>query len=160
MADMTGGSTTWAALQAQLVTLFNDASDGADAVDALFMEQSVFEAYEAGLQPNVRYEDVRAANAGFETLRFKGRPIFWDKAMTAGDVYGLNTDYLSVVGHKNRWFKQSPFSPGLGADASSAHATSGVASTVDARYSVISTFGNLTISNRARQFKLEGFGQT
>lgn len=160
VASMSGATpdTSWANLQKTLVTAYNDASDGADTVDALFMAQDVFEAYEAGLQSNVRYEDVKAANAGFDTLRFKGGPIFWDKAMTAGDIYGINSDYINVVGHKDRWFKQSKFSPGLGGDASSADASSGAATTVDARYAVISTFGNLTTSNRSRHFKVSGFG--
>ena len=35
----------------------------------------------------------------------------------------------------------------------------GNATTVDARYSIITTYGNLTVRNRARHFKLTGVGQ-
>lgn len=161
-AAITGGSgtDTYDELRAVLTTLYNDVSDGPDTIDALFFEQSVYEMYEAGLAPNVRYEDVAAANAGFTTLRFKQGPIFWDKGMTAGDVYGINTEYMGLVGHKNRWFKQSKFSPGLGGDAAAteAQAVAGEASTIDARYAVISTFGNLTVSNRSKHFRITGVG--
>jgi hypothetical protein len=63
-------------------------------------------------------------------------------------MYGLNSKYIEIVGHTERWFKQSPFSDGLSA------AAGGNATTVDARYSIITTYGNLTVRNRARHFKL------
>ena len=153
------GDTTYANLVAKMTTDYNDVGDGTDVVDAIFQAQDVFEAYEATLTPNVRYEDVASANAGFTTLKFKQAPVYFDKAMEAGSVYGLNSDYLGLVGHKNRWFKQSKFSPGLGADASSAHATNGTASTIDARYATISAFGNMTVSNRSKHFRIDGLGQ-
>ena len=54
-------------------------------------------------------------------------------------MYGLNSKYIGLVGHTDRWFKQSPFSDGLSA------AAGGNATTVDARYSIITTFGNMTV---------------
>lgn len=153
------GDTTYADLVADMTTAWNTTGDGTDTIDAIFMAQDVFEAYEASLTPNVRYEDTASANAGFTTLKFKQGPVYFDKAMAAGEVYGLNSDYLGLVGHKNRWMKQSKFSPGMGEDASSAHASSGAAATVDARYATISSFGNMTISNRSKHFRLEGYGQ-
>ena len=69
-------------------------------------------------------------------------------------MYGINSKYLGLVFHSQRNFAQTPFSKGLSENIASAHATSGVASTVDARYSVITTYGNLTTRHRRRHFKL------
>jgi hypothetical protein len=129
---------------------FNTVSDGNDMVDGIFMAQNAYEFYEASLTPNVRYQDVKSANAGFSNLMMKQCPVYWDRDIAAGVVYGLNSKYIELVGHSDRWFKQSPFSDGLSA------AAGGNASTVDARYSLITTYGNLTVRNRARHFKLTG----
>jgi hypothetical protein len=134
-------------LSAYLGTAFNTVSDGNDMVDGIFAAQNSYEAYEAGLTPNVRYQDTKSANAGFSNLMLKQCPVYWDRDCTAGYVYGLNSKYIELVGHTDRWFKQSPFSDGLSAQAG------GAATTVDARYSIITTYGNLTIRNRARHFK-------
>ena len=71
-------------------------------------------------------------------------------------VYGINSKYVGLVIHSQRDFAQTPFSKGLSGNMASAHATTGVASTVDARYSIITTYGNMTIRNRRRHFKLDG----
>jgi hypothetical protein len=134
-------------ISAFLGTPFNTVSDGNDMVDGIFAAQNSYEAYEAGLTPNVRYTDTKSANAGFSNLMFKQCPIYWDRDCPAGTVYGLNSKYIELVGHTDRWFKQSPFSDGLSAVAG------GNATTVDARYSIITTYGNLTVRNRARHFK-------
>ena len=135
-------------ISAALGTPFNTVSDGNDMVDGIFMAQNSYEAYEAGLTPNVRYTDTKSANAGFSNLLFKQCPTYWDRDCPSGTVYGLNSKYIELVGHTDRWFKQSPFSDGLSAVAG------GNATTVDARYSIITTYGNLTIRNRARHFKM------
>jgi hypothetical protein len=139
---------TAATLQGKLATAFNSVSDGNDMVDGIFMAQGSYEFYESTLTPNVRYQDAKSANAGFSNLMYKQCPTYWDRDCPAGTVYGLNSKYISLVGHTDRWFKQSPFSDGLSA------AAGGNATTVDARYSIITTFGNLTVRNRARHFKL------
>jgi hypothetical protein len=137
-----------------LTTPFNTVSDGNDTVDGIFMGQGVYEIYESALTPNVRYTDTKSANAGFSNLLFKQVPVYWDRDCPAGVVYGLNSKSISLVGHSNRWFKQSPFSDGLSA------AAGGTATTVDARYSVITAFGNLTLRNRYRHFKITGITGT
>ena len=89
---------------------------------------------------------MKSANAGFTSLMFKQAPIYWDRDCPAQLAYGLNSKYVTLVGHSQRWFKQSPFSDGLSA------AQGGTATTVDARYSIITTYGNLTVNNRSRHF--------
>ena len=133
-------------LRGLLGTAYNSASNGNDVIDGIFMSQRDYEIYESELTPNVRYQDVKSANAGFTSLLFKQAPTYWDRDLAQGTAYGLNSKYIKLVGHSDRWFKQSPFSDGLSA------AQGGNATTVDARYSVITSFGNLTVCNRARHF--------
>lgn len=146
----------FAALQAVLTNLYNTASDGTDVVNAVIGDQASYEMYELGLTPNVRYQDKESANAGFQSLMFKGVPMYWDKAAPANTMVGINTEYLSLVGHKNRWFKQSPFTKSpIDGDG----AAFGGAKWLDARYAVISTFGQITTNDRSKHFKVEEVGQ-
>jgi hypothetical protein len=135
-----------AGFQKSLGPIYNRASNGNDVIDGIFTTQTGYETYEAELQPQVRYQDVKSANAGFTSLMFKQAPIYWDRDIAteaAGLTFLLNSKYITLVGHSDRWFKQSPFSDGLSAQAG------GNATTVDARYSLITTYGNMTISNRS-----------
>jgi hypothetical protein len=141
-------------LRALLGTAYNSASNGNDVIDGVFTNQHDYETYEAELTPNIRYQDTKSANAGFTSLMFKQAPIYWDQDCPAGTAYGLNSKYITLVGHTQRWFKQSPFSDGLSA------AAGGNATTVDARYSIITSYGNLTVNNRARHFVVTGIPAT
>ena len=140
-------------LRALLGTAYNSASDGNDVIDGVFTNQHDYETYEAELTPNIRYQDVKSANAGFTSLMFKQAPIYWDRDCPAGTAYGLNSKYITLVGHSQRWFKQSPFSDGLAADTTG---LGGRANTIDARYSIITTYGNLTVNNRSKHFVVTG----
>jgi hypothetical protein len=141
-----GSAMKLGGLRALLGTAYNSASNGNDVIDGVFTSQKDYETYEAELTPNIRYQDVKSANAGFTSLMFKQAPIYWDRDCAQGTAYGLNSKYITLVGHSQRWFTQSPFSDGLSA------AAGGNATTVDARYSIITTYGNLTVNNRARHF--------
>jgi hypothetical protein len=133
-------------LKTFLGNAYNSASNGNDVIDGIFTTQAVYERYEGELTPNVRYQDVKSANAGFTSLMFKQCPMYWDRDCPTGLAYGLNSKYITLVGHTQRWFKQSPFSDGLSS------AAGGNATTVDARYSLITTYGNMTLNNRRNHF--------
>jgi hypothetical protein len=120
----------------------------------MFTGQGVYEFYESTLTPQVRYTDTKTANLGFMNLLFKQTPIYWDFDCPVGVVYGINSKYVGLVIHSQRNFAQTPFSKGLSGNMASANATTGVASSVDARYSFITTYGNLTTRQRRRLFKL------
>jgi hypothetical protein len=132
-----------------LNTPYNSASKGNDRIDAIFTTQALYESYEAQLLPSVRRSEAASADAGFDNLLFKGKPIFYDGDCPAGSIFGINSKYLKLVGHSQRWFKNSGFTE----NAASAHATSGATNITDARYALITAFGNLTISNRKRHFR-------
>lgn len=138
---------------AALTTPYNTSAKGSDKADAIFTTQALFEAYEALLLPQVRRTHAKSADSGFENLMFKGAPVFYDDECQANTIYGINSKYLTLVGHKDRWFKNSGFTE----NTASAHATSGASNVTDARYALITAYGNLTVRNRARHFRCVNF---
>ena len=124
---------------ADMSTAYNSVSVGNDHPDVLLTTQTLFEKYEALLQPTLRYTDTKTADAGFQNLLFKAAPVMYDVHCTAGTFYFLNSKYITLVGHSDKWFSQTAFiSP----------------EDTDARYALIMCYGNLTVRNRAKQGKL------
>ena len=154
------GAVDATGLEKALANAYHRASDsGNDRVDALFTGQAVYEFYESTLTPQLRYTDTKSANLGFMNLLYKQTPMYWDFDCPTGVIYGINSKYVGLVIHSSRNFAQTPFTKGLNANMASAHATTGQASSVDARYSFITTYGNMTIRNRRRNFKLTGVSE-
>jgi len=151
------GTVDGTGLERAMAAAYHSSSDsGSDRVDAIFTGQTVYEFYESTLTPQVRYTDTKSANLGFMNLLFKQTPVYWDFDCPAGLMYGINSKYIGLVFHSSRFFAQTPFSKGLSESIASAHATSGLTSAVDARYSFITAYGNLTTRQRRRHFKLTG----
>ena len=159
------GAVDAAGLEAAMRTAYNSASDsGNDRVDSLFTDDAVFGFYESTLTPQVRYTDTAKANLGFQNLMFKNVPLFWDFQCPAGVMLGLNSKYVGLTIHSDRDFKQSPFTDNLSGSAASSGAAPGgpgiaTANGLDARVSFITTYGNATIRNRRRCFKLTGISE-
>jgi hypothetical protein len=124
---------------ADMSSLYNSVSVGNDHPDLLLTTQTLFEKYEALLQPNLRYTDTKTADAGFQNLLFKASPVMYDVSCTAGVMFFLNTKYLTLVGHSAKWFQQTEFIR---------------PEDLDARYALIMCYGNLTCRNRKKQGKL------
>jgi hypothetical protein len=139
----TQATTMAAALSlVNMADVYNRASKGSDVPDLIVTNHTLFEEYESLLTPNVRYQDVAKANAGFTNLMFKQTPIVFDLALAtdASDapMYFLNTKYLKLTGMTGYWFTTTDFQKGTVAG-------------VDARYALVMAFGELTCSNRSRQ---------
>ena len=132
-------NTSTALTLAQMATAYNSVSVGNDHPDTLLTTQTLFEKYEALLQPTLRYTDTKTADAGFQNLLFKAAPVMYDVHCTAGVFYFLNSKYITLVGHSNKWFSQTEFIK---------------PEDTDARYALIMCYGNLTVRNRAKQGKL------
>jgi len=132
-------NTAGALTLAQMATAYNSTSVGNDHIDTVLTTQTLFEKYEALLQPQLRYTDTKTADAGFQNLLFKSAPVMYDVHCTAGVMYFLNTKYLTLVGHSGKWFTQTEFVR---------------PENLDARYALIMCYGNLTCRNRAKQGKL------
>jgi len=121
---------------AKMTTAYNTVSVGNDRPNAIITTQTLFEKYESLLQPQLRFSDSKTADAGFQNLLFKGTPITYDTYVGTGIMYFLNTKYLRLTGHKDVWWKPTPFVR---------------PENQDARYAQILTYGNLCVSNRKRQ---------
>lgn len=132
-------NTAGALTEAYLRTGYNSVSVGNDQPDMILTTRALFEKYEALLTPQVRYSDVKMANLGFQNLMFKGAPVVFDVDCTAGVVYFLNSKYISLVGHSDKWFTQTQFVR---------------PENMDARYALILAYGNLTVRNRKKLGKL------
>ena len=132
-------NTSAALTFAQMATAYNTVSVGNDHPDMILTTQTLFEKYEALLVPQLRFADSKTADAGFQNLLFKAAPVVYDAGCTAGVMFFLNSKYLTLVGHTNKWFSQTAFvSP----------------EDVDARYALIMCYGNLTCRNAKKQGKL------
>ena len=66
-------NTATALTLAQMATAYNTTSVGNDHPDVILSTQTLFEKYEALLQPNLRFTDTKTADAGFQNLLFKDR---------------------------------------------------------------------------------------
>jgi hypothetical protein len=124
---------------AQMATAYNTVSVGNDHPDMVLTTQTLFERYEALLQPQLRYTDTKTADSGFQNLLFKAAPVVYDVHAPEGTMYFINSKYLSLVGHSDKWFANTPFVR---------------PEDMDARYALIMCYGNLTVRNRAKQGKL------
>lgn len=120
----------------RMTTQYNNQSVGNDQPKVVLTTQTLFEKYESLLQPQLRYSDTKTADAGFQNLMFKGAPVTYDTYCDSGYMYFLNPKYLRLVGHKDVWFKTTPFVR---------------PENQNARYAQILVMGEFTVSNRARQ---------
>ena len=135
----TNGGVDKALTLADMSRLYNLASVGNDHPDMVLTTQTLFEKYEALLQPQLRYTDTKTADAGFQNLLFKAAPVVYDVHCPAKTVYFLNSKYLSLVGHSGKWFAQTEFVR---------------PENLDARYALIMCYGNLTCRNTKKQSKM------
>lgn len=144
------GNSFWAPTQTNLGgalslsgmgTIYNTISVGNDQPTIIFARQEGYEAYEALLSSQIRYTDTDLADGGFQNLMFKGAPITFDSNCEANAMYFLNTKYIQLVAHSDVWFKPTPFVRPTDQDSV---------------FSQILCYGNMTISNRARQGRLHG----
>jgi len=144
----TGGNEYWQSYEentagaltlAQMATAYNTVSVGNDHPDMILTTQTLFEKYEALLVPQLRFTDSKTADAGFQNLLYKAAPVTYDVHCTAGVVYFLNSKYLTLVGHSDKWFAQTDFVR---------------PENMDARYALVMCYGNLTCRNAKKQGKL------
>lgn len=128
---------------ADMTHVYNLASRGNDSPDFGIMGQRLFEKYETLLTPNIRFTNTDTADGGFDNLYLKRCTLMFDVNMAdytttstaCNSLYFLNSKYITLKGHKSKWFVNTPFK---------------MAPNQDARYAQILAYGNLTISNRMR----------
>jgi len=134
--EATVNSSAVALTLAIMRALYNSASEGNDHPTNIFTTQDGFEAYEALIVDNARFNDPKMADAGFQNLMYKGAPITFDKYVPDGDMYFLNLKYITLAKLDDVWFSVSDWLTPTNADVVYKH---------------IRLYGNLVFSNRARQ---------
>lgn len=120
-------------------TLYNTISYGQNTPDGLFTTQTIFEYFENALQPLQRYTDESVASTGFENLKFKGKPLFFDRDCTSGQVVMLNSRHIKIHVHKDADMSTTPFVTPENQDASS---------------STILWMGNMIVNDRRKLGRL------
>lgn len=127
-------------------TIYNSCSRGADKPTIIITSQTLYEAYEALLVPNERFMDMSMGDAGFMNLMFKQTPMVFDDDMPFEDLSTdehqmlfLNAKYMNFVIGKGKNFVVTDLVKPENQDAKVSHTL---------------LYGNLTISNRARQGRL------
>lgn len=145
--DPSGAGNSW--WQSQLTTADTNATDlseirtkylacseGNDFPTNIFTTETIYAAIDKEFEQRQRFQDPAMANQGFETIMFHGAPISFDRNVDAGYVYFLNLKYITLYKLGSTWFKMSdwlePFNQ-------------------DVRIKKITSYGELTISNRKRQ---------
>ncbi len=123
-------------------TLHNtvSASAGVDSPDFYLSTQTIFEAYEALLEPKERFTNTRLADAGIRNLEFKGIPFTYDQYVETGILYGLNSRYINLVIDSMRDFSTTDFVRPTNQDAKTALILLAFAQTTNNRR----RFGKLT----------------
>lgn len=82
----------------------------------ILTNQTIFEYYEDECYEMKQLQNTMLADAGFNTLQFKGRPIMWSSSAPSGNMYFLHTGYLKLVCDEQYWmdmtdWKQIPDQP-------------------------------------------------
>jgi len=115
--------------------LYNTPSDGNEHPTHIISDLHEFEAYENLIDDNARFLDPKMADAGFQSLMFKGAPWVYDVSATAAHLYMINTKYLTLAKLNDVWFKASDWLYPTNADI---------------MYKHIRLYGNLICSNRKK----------
>ena len=99
---------------ADMANVYNSASEGNDHPTNIFTTQTAFEDYEALLTDQIRFEDAKMADAGFQNLMYKGAPIAYDTyadvaSSTEADapMWFVNFKYIKLKTLSGVWFKPS-----------------------------------------------------
>ncbi len=126
----------------------NQATLGANHPTLHITTRDIFTTYESRLQPQQVYEDKSMVNLGFESLKFRNKPVVADSFCPAGDWYGLDMKEWFLVCDPDyaftpsKWFslEQAGFPHALG--------------------KVVSFAGNLKCRRRKTNFKFTAIDYT
>lgn len=128
-------------IRAEMDKMFLALSRGTDKPDLIVADDHMYSLYEQGLTPLQRFSDPKLADAGFQTLKFKGVDVIYDGGQGGNcpekHMYFLNTDYIYLRPHKDRNMKV------IGGNR--------MAINQDALYRILGWAGNMTMSNAKLQ---------
>lgn len=117
-----GNVSTEAVLSLPLMqALHGDAKIDGDMTTMWVTTQDILDDYSNLLQPQMRFQDPKTADGGFQNLLYKGKPIIVDSHCPDSHLMALNEKYISLKVHKKRNFKFEPFIKPTNQDSSIAH---------------------------------------
>jgi hypothetical protein len=83
-----------------LATMYDSCKSGQDSPSILATTETVWSAYEALLQPQVRFQSeasgYNSGDGGMKALSFRGTPMIADEYCTSGYMYFINEKYLDL----------------------------------------------------------------
>lgn len=74
-------------------------------------DQTSFEYYEDEVLEMRRIVNQTLADAGFENIQFKGRPMFWSPSAPSAKMYFINTQYLKLVTDEEYFMQMTEWKP-------------------------------------------------
>lgn len=97
-----------ASLRADMNAIWLTLNRGADKPDLMLASHDFYALFELGSQELQRYSSGDLADAGFQSIKYKGQEVVFDDnanfATNAERMYFLNTNYLYVVQHSEaKW---------------------------------------------------------
>lgn len=101
--------------------------------------KTVFQKFEQTRLPLERLSSGGVANAGYDGLTFKGKPLFYGNHIGSGLMFGLNMNYIDLAVDSETDFVTTPFV---------------MPTNQTAKIAFILWRGNLCTNNRRRHFKL------
>lgn len=104
-----------------LQTQFATAQLNGEPVTIILSGTGRYNSYYGSLQPQQRFMDSESAKGGFTSLMFNGVPWLVDPKAPSTHIVGLNEDYLTMVGHKDEWFRFDPFQNPVNQNVKVAH---------------------------------------
>ena len=90
-----------------MLRMFNNCSTGSgesSTPNAIWTTQSIYEAYENLLAPDIRHTSRQTGDGTFSGLAFKGVPLAWDADCASGEMYFLRSESFSAWIHPERDF--------------------------------------------------------
>jgi len=116
--DIVLGTYTWfkgnytasvgSLMLSDMATMYDSCKSGQDSPSIIVTTETLWSAYEALLQPQVRFQSeasgYNSGDGGMKALSFRGVPVIADEYCTSGDMYFINEKYLKLYYMKHPKF--------------------------------------------------------
>lgn len=106
----------------------------------------IWDIYEGSLQSSARYVKGKRgqmiADAGFDVVEWRNRPVVKDELCPDGYTFFLNTNFMTIYTHPNKYFKFTGFK---------------VPTNQDGRVGQVLTKLQLAVNNRRMHYKFSGW---
>ena len=112
-----GGNASASNIQAGMNILWRRCERNADQPDIILMDDLYYGYYETSLQTIHRITTDTSADAGFTSLMYKGKKVYYDSNAPANHMYMINLDYLYFRPHPKRNFSMMKEKNSINQDA-------------------------------------------